>query len=163
MHIPDINRKIKRVNNFPFQICYDIDNCFKHLNGLGRAYDSEIQDIIQDFNKHDNLVKIHEEFLRGKGCNVDANSRGWLSAGFSVVQPMHIISILGDTTMVASLDPLGTSDNIYFLQDVKEDDVDHNDEGDKVNDDDEEELQDILIGYTNKEEDELGNINADFI
>ena len=53
---------------------------------------------------------------------------------------MHIISILGDTTMVTSLDPLGTSDNIDFLQDVKEDDVHHNDERDEVNDEDEEKL-----------------------
>ena len=60
LHIPDINQKIRRVNNFPFQICYDMDNCFNHLNGRGRACDSKMHDIIQDVNKHDNLVKIHE-------------------------------------------------------------------------------------------------------
>ena len=80
-----------------------------------RDFDSKMQDIILDVNKHDNLVNIHEELLRGKGSQVDENYEGHPSDGFYVAQPMHIISRSDDKDQMASFVLAVISDNVDFL------------------------------------------------
>ena len=52
----------------------------------------KLQDIIRPINKHDALVKIHEDFIRGKNSKVEENFEGWNGDGTYVVNHVQTIS-----------------------------------------------------------------------
>ena len=51
-----------------------METIFKCINRVVKSKDRKIQDLRQDVNNHDGLLKAHENIIRGKNSSVEENS-----------------------------------------------------------------------------------------
>ena len=60
----DVQDQLKILNSY-VHLSYDLESYFHRLDVVVKTWNSKIQDIKQDVEKHDVLIKNHENLIRG--------------------------------------------------------------------------------------------------